>query len=115
MVDRSMTEGGPVATESSRPSIYMRKRTHRFQNIAAGIALLVIIALVVIGRRSPAPIAEDLQEVPSSATAPSAGAPRPPPKPAARPSSSRPATSAYASARPAEDAAAAPADAAASE
>lgn len=34
-----------------RPSIVIRKKTHRFQNILAALALLVIIALVLLGRK----------------------------------------------------------------
>jgi serine/threonine protein kinase len=40
-------------SEPVRPSIIVRKQTRRFQNIAAGIALLVIAALLVMGRRNP--------------------------------------------------------------
>ncbi len=43
----------------ARPSILARKKTQRFQNIAAGLAVVVIIALAFLGRRSPsAPPAE---------------------------------------------------------
>jgi serine/threonine-protein kinase len=40
---------GPIST---RPSVMIRRRTHRLQNIFAGVALLTIIALVVIGRKN---------------------------------------------------------------
>ncbi len=36
-----------------RPSMFVRRRTHRFQNIAAGVALIVIVVLVLLGRRTP--------------------------------------------------------------
>jgi len=39
--------------DTSRPSILIRKRTHRAQNLIAAAALLVIVALVVIGRKQP--------------------------------------------------------------
>lgn len=41
----------PVGTE--RPSLMARKKTEHAQNLAAGIALLVIVGLVVFGRRPP--------------------------------------------------------------
>jgi eukaryotic-like serine/threonine-protein kinase len=47
------TPSSPTPSETNRPSIYLRKRTHRFQNIAVGIAIVTIIVLVLIGRRSP--------------------------------------------------------------
>lgn len=57
--------------ETPRPSIYLRKQTQRFQNIAAGIALVVIIALVLLGRRTPH-AGEGSPEAAASSAAPSA-------------------------------------------
>jgi serine/threonine-protein kinase len=37
--------------DTNRPSLIARKKTQRFQNVAAGAAVLVIITLVLIGRR----------------------------------------------------------------
>ncbi|MCW5835220.1 MAG: serine/threonine protein kinase, partial [Labilithrix sp.] len=56
IVERAMSEhgAGPPSGETPRPSIFLRRRTHRFQNIAAGVALIVIVALVLLGRRTPA-------------------------------------------------------------
>ncbi|MBX3222368.1 MAG: serine/threonine protein kinase [Labilithrix sp.] len=96
IVERAMSEhGGVLGTETPRPSIFLRKRTHRFQNIAAGIALVVIVALVLLGRRTPnvEGAASASAETPSAALPASAApAPRPQvkPKPAppARPSAS---------------------------
>ncbi len=42
----------PQGGETPRPSIFIRKRTHRFQNIAAAAALLVIVILILVGRKS---------------------------------------------------------------
>lgn len=47
------SSSSPTPSETNRPSIYLRKRTHRFQNIAVGIAIITIIVLVLIGRRTP--------------------------------------------------------------
>ena len=70
---------GPVATETpSRPSLIIRKKTQRAQNVFAGVGLVVIIALIVFGRRS----AEEstAKDAPGAAPSPSAAAP-PPPRP----------------------------------
>jgi hypothetical protein len=54
IVERAMSEaGGSGSGDTPRPSIYLRGRTHRFQNIAAAIAVIVIIILVLLGRRTP--------------------------------------------------------------
>ncbi len=58
IVERAINEHASVVGTGSgetplRPSILLRKRTHRFQNVAAGIALIVIIVLVLLGRRTP--------------------------------------------------------------
>lgn len=42
----------PYGETPARPSIMIRKKTHRIQNLIAAAALLVIIVLVVMGRRS---------------------------------------------------------------
>jgi serine/threonine-protein kinase len=81
-----------------RPSIMIRQRTHRAQNIVAAIALLVIVVLVLLGRRSneqaKLEAAKDAGVDPS--VAPSA-MPRPPSKPKAHPSAAPAATSPSAS------------------
>jgi serine/threonine-protein kinase len=51
--------GRPSESPTAIPSLYHRKRTQRFQNIAAGIALIVIIVLVLMGRRSPQAVEDD--------------------------------------------------------
>ena len=43
----------PSATgqfDTNQPSLILRKKTQRFQNVAAGLAVIVILALVLIGR-----------------------------------------------------------------
>ncbi len=66
---------GPVATETPiRPSLIIRKKTQRAQNVFAGVGLVVIIALIVFGRRTAE---ESLPKDAPSAT-PSAAAPAPP-------------------------------------
>jgi serine/threonine-protein kinase len=94
IVGRAMSEGSTAGMgpgDSQRPSIYLRKRTHRFQNIAAGIALIVIIVLVLMGRRTPPPSTEPpTDSAPAAPTAPASVSPRsshakPTPRPSARP------------------------------
>lgn len=56
LVERAKTEIATVSTgsgETPRPSIYLRRQTHRSQNIAAGIAVVTIVVLVLLGRRTP--------------------------------------------------------------
>ncbi|HVJ89664.1 MAG TPA: serine/threonine-protein kinase [Labilithrix sp.] len=91
-VERAMNEQVSVigaAVETPLPSIYLRKRTHRVQNIAAGIALIVIVGLLVLGRRAPsvgnasasATASASVSAAPSSAPAPppkAQGKPKPP-------------------------------------
>lgn len=84
-IERAITE--QVGTgETPRPSIYLRQRTHRSQNIAAGVALLVILALVAFGRRTPnveapAPVASASA---SASATPKAHPRKPAPPPTAR-------------------------------
>lgn len=94
----------------ARPSLIARKQTHRFQNIAAGIALVVILVLVVLGRRTPAappPVAEP-EPVTSASVAPTTAAVVPPPsaKPRPHPTHAAPPRPAAPSSLPVEDAAA---------
>jgi eukaryotic-like serine/threonine-protein kinase len=51
ITERSSNPPGSSETPL-RPSIMIRQKTHRAQNIVAAIALLVIIVLVLLGRRS---------------------------------------------------------------
>lgn len=52
MVGPSLTPIAGLAGDTVRPSVFIRqKKTERVQNIAAGVALLVIVGLVVFGRR----------------------------------------------------------------
>ncbi|MDF2694885.1 MAG: putative serine/threonine protein kinase [Labilithrix sp.] len=82
-------QGGVLATvtgETPRPSIYLRRQTHRFQNIAAGIALVVIIALVLLGRRTPSSeSAASTTSASASASASTTPAPVPTPRPLPKP------------------------------
>lgn len=64
-----------------RPSIMIRQKTHRAQNIVAAIALLVIIVLVLLGRRSSEEAKEAAREAAKEAgveAAASSPTPRPP-------------------------------------
>jgi serine/threonine protein kinase len=42
----------PYGETPARPSIIIRKQTHRLQNVAAAAALIVIVLLIVLGKRS---------------------------------------------------------------
>ena len=68
-----------------RPSIMIRQKTHRAQNIVAAIALLVIIVLVLLGRRSSddsRDAAKDAGVEAATAVVPKAPAHKPPARPA---------------------------------
>jgi serine/threonine-protein kinase len=92
--------------ESTRPSIMIRRQTHRLQNIFAAIGLLTIIVLVVIGRKN-----RDEGEVAKANASASASAMRPPPRSSARHESPRPLLGAAAGRRAVEsDASTADAD-----
>ncbi len=91
IVERAINEHAAIAVTGSgetpaRPSILVRKRTHRAQNVAAGIALVVIIALVLLGRRTPsgesaASASASTSDAPPTYTAPPPSAHKTPPKP----------------------------------
>jgi len=67
LVQRAISEHpSGVSSETPRPSIFLRKRTHRFQNIAAALALITIVVLVLLGRRTP-PAANDAADAGASA------------------------------------------------
>ncbi|OJY29650.1 MAG: hypothetical protein BGO98_48355 [Myxococcales bacterium 68-20] len=97
LVERAINEHasviGMAGAETPRPSILLRKRTQRFQNIAAGIALVVIVALVVFGKRTPssdgaasaATSASASAQPAVVASASSATAPTPAPRPVVKP------------------------------
>ncbi len=74
----------PGEVPPALPSVYIRKRTQRSQNIAAGIALLVILGLVVFGRKEDEARRERAREAAaasaSAAAAASAARHAPPPK-----------------------------------
>jgi serine/threonine-protein kinase len=61
--------------ETPRPSVFIRKQTHRFQNVIAAIALVVIVALVVMGKRQNESAALDATRAPASASAHPSAAP----------------------------------------
>lgn len=65
---------GPRPSEPPNisPSIRQRRQTHRFQNVAAGIAIIVLIVLVLLGRRTPA--GDGTPPTPSASTSTSANA-----------------------------------------
>lgn len=68
-----------------RPSIMIRQRTHRAQNIVAAIALLVIVILVLLGRRSSEEAKEAARQAAKEAGTESAADPVPAPRPAPKP------------------------------
>ncbi len=51
---------GPIAAETPiRPSLIIRKKTQRAQNVFAGVGLVVIMALIVFGRRNADEVPKD--------------------------------------------------------
>jgi serine/threonine-protein kinase len=100
----------PYGETPSRPSIVVRRQTHRRQNIIAALALVVIVALVIMGKKSTdtsppdgAKSAPSASSRATSATHPATSAPassgkKPPARPP--PSSSPPPSSAAPSAAP---------------
>ena len=88
----------PLGTD--RQSLFARQKTQRVQNVAAGFALLVIVGLVLLGRKprpedsDPAPAPSASSSAPAATAAPShrpTAHPahtiaRPPPRPSAGPS-----------------------------
>ena len=81
----SSSGSGPFDT--NRPSIIQRKKTQRFQNVAAGIAVIVIVTLVLIGRRKDGKEGEDKGAAASaSAPEPTVVLPKPTPHPKPKPS-----------------------------
>ena len=64
----------PYGETPARPSIIIRKQTHRLQNVAAAAALIVILLLIVLGKRQQSEVvARDeaaARQVPSTTAAP---------------------------------------------
>jgi serine/threonine-protein kinase len=75
----TLGEPGPVRTslETPRPSLFQRQRTQRFQNVAAGLALVVIVALILVGRKTPSPpgVDDDAGVAASATSTPAGGLP----------------------------------------
>jgi hypothetical protein len=69
--------------ETPRPSIIIRKQTHRLQNVAAAAALVVILTLIVMGKRQNESAARD--DATRAAASPSASATAPARPPVAMP------------------------------
>lgn len=107
----------PPGETPVRPSVLIRKRTHRFQNIVAAVSLLVILALLILGRKQGDGAAASDADAASPSASASASTPTPrtaPPRPSASPR--RPAsTPAPAASTGTEDAAAPAPDAPGSE
>lgn len=95
-------QSGSGSETPLRPSIMIRQRTHRAQNIVAAIALLVIIALVLLGRRST----EEAREAARDAGVEAATTTSAPPKASAHKLAPKPAANPYAHAANATSAAA---------
>lgn len=98
-VERAINEHAASTSgtgETPRPSIFVRRQTHRFQNIVTAISLLVIGGLVVLGRRTPpAPPSTDkaiASAIASAVTTPSSTVAKGPPRPRPILPSQRPAT-----------------------
>lgn len=77
----------PGEVPPAMPSVYIRKRTQRSQNIAAGIALLVIIGLIVFGRKEDEARRDRVRDAIASASA----TPLPPPSSSTRSRVTKPA------------------------
>ncbi len=61
----------PYGETPARPSIIIRKQTHRLQNVAAAAALIVIVLLIVLGKRQQSDAArEDATRLVPSPVAP---------------------------------------------
>ena len=68
----------PYGETPARPSIIIRKQTHRLQNVVAAAALVVILVLIVMGKRqSERASRDDAAKADASASA-ATSAPRPP-------------------------------------
>ena len=111
----------PYGETPARPSIIIRKQTHRLQNVAAAAALIVILALIVMGKRQNESAARDDASRAVAPASPSAGPParptvvptfsltngkQPVPRPRLSSASASSSTTADASVRTASDAAA---------
>lgn len=70
-----------------RPSMVLRRKTHRVQNVLMGLGIVVIATLIVLGRRSPDDTRNVAAETMASAAGSAAGAlgPAPQTRPTARP------------------------------
>jgi hypothetical protein len=80
------TSNPPGSSETPlRPSIMIRRKTHRAQNIVAAIALLVIIVLVLLGRKSSDEPHDAAKDAPGESSSPPAPPKAPAHKPAAKP------------------------------
>jgi eukaryotic-like serine/threonine-protein kinase len=65
----------PYGETPSRPSIIIRKQTHRLQNVAAAAALVVIVVLIVMGKRQNDGAAHDEASKAAASATTSASAP----------------------------------------
>ncbi len=65
----------PHGETPARPSIIIRKQTHRLQNVAAAAALVVILALIVMGKRQNESAARDDASRAAASASASASAP----------------------------------------
>jgi eukaryotic-like serine/threonine-protein kinase len=89
MVERALTEQltvGVSTGDTPRPSLFQRRRTQRFQNIAAGLALVVIVVLILVGRRTPPTEETNVVGLSTTISAPSSQRSHPKNTPSVRPS-----------------------------
>ena len=65
----TLTPYGASRTETpARPSIIIRKQTHRWQNVIAAVALVVIVVLVVLGKKQREAETQDATRATGSVT-----------------------------------------------
>ena len=69
---RRTSERPMLTPYGDRPSIVIRRQTHKFQNVVAAVALVVIIVLVILGKkqRDSASLVDAAKGLPSAAAAP---------------------------------------------
>ncbi len=67
--------GVGVSSGGDSPSLYMGKRSHRFQNIVAALAILVLVGLVLLGRKHRTEPESDARDLAATSAAKTPSAP----------------------------------------